>query len=225
MPLVFTHLAFLYRQKGDLTAAVDAVRRALALDPEDADAAGLLGGYLVEAGRPREAARVLAPYAERTDPDPDVLTSRGMALAALGETKAALATFEHARSLSPGNPMSLVNIGTSHLILGDLVHAREAFLAAIDIAPDSARAHSNLGVIAAREGRPEEAIARWRAALALDPRDFQTLFNLATTLRRRGQDSEARLLLERYVSVAPPSEAKDVAAARAWLGATPPRRP
>jgi Flp pilus assembly protein TadD len=79
-----------------------------------------------------------------------------------------------------------------------------------------------LGVIAAREGRLEEAVARWRQALALDPRDFQSLFNLATILKRQGQDAEARLLLERYVKAAPPSEAKDVAAARAWLG-TPAR--
>jgi tetratricopeptide (TPR) repeat protein len=224
MSLVFTHLAFLYRQKGDLRAAVEAVRRALAQNPEDTDAAGLLGGYLVEAGRPKEAARVLAPYAKRAEPDPDVLTARGMALAALGETKAALATFEQARSISPGNSMNLVNIGTTHLMSGDLVHAREAFLAAIDIAPDFARAHNNLGVIAAREGRLEEAVARWRRALALDPRDFQTLFNLATILRRQGKDPEARLLLERYVTVAPPSEAKDVAAARAWLSMDPTHR-
>jgi Flp pilus assembly protein TadD len=140
----------------------------------------------------------------------------------LGDTQAALASFEQARRISPASPMNLVNIGTTHLLSGDLVHAREAFLAAIDIAPDFARAHGNLGVIAAREGRLEEAVARWRQALALDPRDFQTLFNLAMTLRRQGQDAEARLLLERYVKVAPPSEAKDVVAARAWLG-TPDR--
>ncbi len=65
-------------------------------------------------------------------------------------------------------------------------------------------------------------MARWRQALAVDPGDFQTLFNLATILRRQGRDSEARPLFERYVTVAPPSEGKDVAAARAWLGIHPP---
>jgi choline-sulfatase len=224
MPLVFTHLAFLYRQRGDLKAAVDSVRRALALHPEDSEAASLLGGYLVEAGRPKEAASLLEPYVKLAEPDPDVLTSRGMALAALGDTKAALATFERARSLSPGNPMNLVNIGSTYLISGDLVRAREAFLAAIDIAPDFARAHGNLGVIAAREGRLDEAVARWRRVLVLDPLDAQTLFNLATILRRQGKDDEARPLLERYVKAAPPSEAKDIAATRAWLRRVP-RRP
>ena len=68
MPLVYTHLAFLYRQKGDLRAAVEAVRRALALKPDDTDAASLLGGYLVETGRAKEAASVLAPYARRASP-------------------------------------------------------------------------------------------------------------------------------------------------------------
>jgi len=217
MPLVYTHLAFLYRQQGDFAAAVDAGRRALALNPDDTEAAGLVGAYLVEAGRPKEAVRLLEPYAKRVEADPDVLTSRGMALAALGETKAALETFERARTLAPANAMNLVNIGTTYLMAGDRGSARQAFLAALDLAPDLARAHNSLGVIAAQEGRLEEAVGRWRLALAADPRDSQTLFNLATTLRRQGHDAEARALFDRYVKEAPPTEARDVAAARAWL--------
>ena len=221
MSLVFTHLAFLYRQKGDFAAAVNAGRRALALNPEDTEAVALIGAYLVEAGRPKEALKLLEPYAKRAEPDPDVLTSRGMALAALGETKAALETFERARALAPANAMNLVNIGTTYLMAGDRGRAQPAFLAALDLAPDLARAHNSLGVIAAQEGRLEEAVARWRQALAADPRDSQTLFNLATTLRRQGHDAEARAFFERYVKEAPATEARDVAAARAWLKAQP----
>ncbi len=219
MSLVFTHLAFLYRQKGDFAAAVNAGRRALALNPEDTEAVALIGAYLVEAGRPKEALKLLEPYAKRAEPDPDVLTSRGMALAALGETQAALETFEWARALAPANAMNLVNIGTTYLMAGDRGRAQQAFLAALDLAPDLARAHNSLGVIAAQEGRLEEAVARWRQALAADPRDSQTLFNLATTLRRQGHDPEARAFFERYVKEAPAAEARDVAAARAWLKA------
>jgi len=178
MPLVFTQLAFLYRQKGDL------------------EAAGLIGAYLVEAGRPKEAVELLEPYAKRAEPDPDVLTSRGMALAALGDTRAALETFERARTLAPTNAMNLVNIGTTYLMAGDRGRAQQAFLAALDLAPVLARAHNSLGVIAAQGGRLEEAVARWRQALAADPRDSQTLFNLATTLRRQGRDAEARATIE-----------------------------
>jgi arylsulfatase A-like enzyme/Tfp pilus assembly protein PilF len=221
MSLVFTHLAFLYRQKGDLGAAVNAGRRALALNPEDTEAVGLIGAYLVEAGRPREALKLLEPYARRAEPDPDVLTSRGMAMAALGETQAALETFERARTLAPANAMNLVNIGTTYLMAGDRGRAQQALLAALDLAPDLARAHNSLGVIAAQEGRLEEAVARWRQALAADPRDSQTLFNLATTLRRQGHHAEARAFFERYVKEAPATEARDVAAARAWLKARP----
>ncbi len=219
MPLVFTHLAFLYRQKGDLEAAVGAGRRALALNPEDTEAVGLIGAYLVEAGRPREAVKLLEPYANRAEPDPDVLTSRGMALAALGDTKAALETFERALAIAPTNALNLVNIGTTYLMAGDRGRAQQALLAALDLAPELARAHNSLGVIAAQEGRLEEAVARWRKALAADPRDSQTLFNLATTLRRQGHDAEARVLFARYVKEAPATEARDVAAARAWLKA------
>ncbi len=150
-----------------------------------------------------------------------MLTSRGMALAALGDTRAALETFERARTLAPTNAMNLVNIGTTYLMAGDRGRAQQAFLAALDLAPVLARAHNSLGVIAAQEGRLEEAVARWRQALAADPRDSQTLFNLATTLRRQGRDAEARALFERYVKEVPPTEARDLAAARAWLKTQP----
>ena len=45
------------------------------------------------------------------------------------------------------------------------------------------------------------------------------VLHLATTLRRQGHDAEARAFFERYVKEAPATEARDVAAARAWLKA------
>jgi Flp pilus assembly protein TadD len=218
MPVAYLHLAFLERARGDLPAAVTALRRALALRPDDTETVALLGVYLGEAGHPREAADLLEPFTRRPQPDLDVLTARGMALAALGRRDDALATFRAARAAYPTSAMVLVNIGTVQLMGGDAQSARRSFEEALQADPGLARAHNSLGVIAAREGRLDEAVERWKRAATLDPTDYQTLFNLGSTLRRLGREAEARPYLEAYLRQAPAAvDARDIARVRAWL--------
>jgi arylsulfatase A-like enzyme/Flp pilus assembly protein TadD len=218
MPLAYLHLAYLERARGNIGRAIMAARKAFELRPLDAESVSLYAVYLTEAGRAKEAAEVLAPYMTTVQPDPDVLTARGMALASLGRWEEALETFQRSRVTDPSNARMLVNSGTVYLMAGDLPHARQAFEAVLDIDPGVARAHNSLGVIAAREGRTDEAIERWRRAVALDSRDYQTLFNLGVTLRKAGREAEARPYLEAYLKAAPAAlERRDIARVRTWL--------
>ncbi len=218
MPMAYLHLAYLKRAQGDLPAAIAAARKAFEMQPLAAESVSLYTVYLTEAGHAKEAADVLEPYMTAVKPDLDVLTSRGMALAALKRPAEALATFERGRAVDPSNPLVLVNVGTVYLMTGDRARAREAFEAALELDSGVARAHNSLGVIAAQEGRMAEAVERWRRAVALDPRDYQTLFNLGVTLRGQGRAEEARPYLEAYLRSAPPAlEARDIARVRGWL--------
>ncbi len=219
MELGHLHLAYLERAHGDLDAAIASLGRALALRPTDPEAVSLLGVYLTEAGRARQAVEVLRPFATGPEADLDVLTAYGMALASLGRGREAERVFEGARVEHPTNATVLVNLGTVLLMEGEVVRARQAFEAALDIDPEAARAHNSLGVIAAKEGRKEEAIARWKRAVALNGEDYQTLFNLGSVLWAQGRREEARPYLEAYLRVAPPAlEGRDMARVRALLG-------
>jgi choline-sulfatase len=219
MQLSYLHLAYLERARGDLAAAVAAARRAFELRPLDAETVGLYGVYLTESGHPREAAEVLEPYMTAVKPDVDVITARGMALAALGRRAEALATFDRALQADPTNAQVLLNIGTVHLMGGDARQAGQAFVAALELDPTLAKAHNSLGVIAAQGGRLDEAVGHWRQAVALNPSDWQTLFNLGSTLRAQGRTAEARPYLESYLKAAPRAlEARDIARVRQWLG-------
>jgi tetratricopeptide (TPR) repeat protein len=224
MPLAYLHEAHLQQARGDLAAAVEAARKAVALRPDDAESAALLAVYLTQAGRPREAVDLLEPYAAAARPDLDVLTARGMALAALGRREDALLTFARARDADPSNAMALVNIGTVHLMAGEIGPAEASFEAALRIDPGVARAHNSLGVIAARKGRQGEAIERWKRAASLDPGDYQTLYNLGSALRQQDRVAEARPYLEAYLREAPVAlEGADIAKVRGWLGEPAPR--
>ena len=187
MPLAWQQLGFLRRAIGDLPGAVAAMKRAIALKPDDADTVALLGIYLNEAGSAREAERLLAPFARGATPDLDVLIAHGVSLAALGRRQDALAAFERVRTLDSSHALAPVNIGTVHLMAGEHAEAARWFAQALELDPNVARAHNSLGVIAAQEGRLEEAIGHWREAARLDPHDPQTLFNLGTALVRLGR--------------------------------------
>lgn len=212
-------LAYLERARGNLDAAIKAARRAVSLRPLDPEGLSLLGAYLTEAGRAREAVEILDPYFRAAALDYDVVTALGLARAALGQVAQAREAFETARRLDPGNAMGLVNLGTLALMNGDRVSARQALTEALSIDPATAKAHNTLGVMAAQEGRLDEAIGHWRTAAESNPRDYQTLFNLASTLDRMGRGEEAEPYFRRYLEVAPEAlESRDIERVRRRLG-------
>jgi tetratricopeptide (TPR) repeat protein len=218
MPLLLVQLSLLQREAGDSRAAVKSAEQALALGPDDPQTAATLASHLNDAGRFKDAADLLEPYARRADPSLDVLLTRGAALASLGRPKEALVAFERVHEIAPRNAMALVNIGTVHLGARDYPRAREAFLAALALGPGLARTHNALGVLAAETGHPAEAIARWRETVGLDPRDYDALFNLGLMLRKEGRTDEARVVLDRFAREAPSTVyAADIRRARGWL--------
>jgi arylsulfatase A-like enzyme/tetratricopeptide (TPR) repeat protein len=225
MDIVLQHLAYLRRARGDLAGAVDAARRALALNSADTVAAATLGAYLNESSRSREAEEVLRPYATASDPDVDVLFAYGAAQAQDGERAEALATLGRARVLDPTNAMALVNIGTVQLMEKDYGAAKASFEQALTLEPRLSRAYNSLGIIAAEGGRPDEAIALWKKAVAINPTEYDTLFNLGDFLVRQGRRAEARSFFEMFEKRAPDAlYARDLAWIRKWLAADGARR-
>jgi arylsulfatase A-like enzyme/Tfp pilus assembly protein PilF len=218
MAVTWTHLAFLYNQAGDHASAVRAIRRALDLNPGSPDVASLFAAYLTEAGLAKEVLPRLEPYVRVPQPDFDVLTAYGVALASVNRADEALSVFEQARTLDPASGLPLTNIGTVHLMRGDAARASSAFTAALGLDPTLARAHNGLGVIAAQRGAFDEAAAHWRQAVSLDPHDYQVLYNLGDVLVKLGRPAEARPYWERYLQEAPPaSDEMDRARVRSWL--------
>jgi arylsulfatase A-like enzyme/tetratricopeptide (TPR) repeat protein len=197
-------LAHLEREAGDLKAAVAALRKALALSPDDVTTATLLGAYLTQAGRAREAGALLEPFAKREKPDVDLLGARALALAGQGRAEDALAELERARALDPSNAMVLVEAGTVSLMRNDRSAARAAFEEALRVNPETARAWSSLGALDADEGRLEEAAACWRKAVAADPAELEKLLGLGLALRAQGRPEAARPYLDFFLQSAPP---------------------
>jgi choline-sulfatase len=225
MPAAWLQMAILQRKRGDMTAAIDALKRLIAITPEDGGNAAVLGQYLTDAGRASEAVALLRPYAAAAEPALDVLTAQGVALARLGRLADAAAMLERARQADPSNAMARVELGTVRLLAGQNALARRAFEDALALDAGLAMAHHSLGLLAAKEGREDEALVHWREALERDPGHADALFRMGSTLARRGRADEARPYLEAFVARAPqPLYAREVVNATAWLRTHPARK-
>ena len=218
MAVSLMHLAHLEREAGNLTGGIDALRRALAIQPSSGETASLLATYLTEAGRPAEAVSLLDPFSVRPDADVQVLVTSALARARLGQHDAALADVERARALDPTSAAIPLHAGTIQMMAGRIDAARAAFEEALERNPSLARAHSSLGAIAAGRGDRDAALAHWRAATSSDAAEFRTVLGVGAALARGGRGAEARPYLEFFVSAAPPAQyAREIARAREWL--------
>lgn len=121
MHAALLQLALLRRKLGRLGPAVEALEQALAVSPDDAGTAALLGGYLSESGRPREAERLLDAFARRRRPSLEVLVAHGIALSELGRHRESAAALARAAALDPSNAMTRVQLGTARLMAGDQI--------------------------------------------------------------------------------------------------------
>jgi arylsulfatase A-like enzyme/cytochrome c-type biogenesis protein CcmH/NrfG len=206
MPLTLFHLAHLERESGNLREGIQALRKAVALVPDNSETVVMLATYLTQDGRAAEAVELLDPFARGQTADMDVLTARAIALAKLGRFNDALADLSRALEEDPSNGRLFVETGTIHLMAGDRTEARQAWEAALRINPKLARAHTSLGVMSLEERLPAEAMDHWKAATALDPREYRTILAFALSFAQGGRTAEARAALEFFIATAPPSQ-------------------
>ena len=218
MAISRVYLAQIERERGNLRAAINALRPAAALNPDDVETMSLLGASLTEAGRAREAAALLEPLARMEAPDPQIVTAYSLALARLGRTADALTALDRARAQDPSNARLLVETGTVRMIANNRAGARKDFEAALARNPELARAHSSLGVLAADERKLQEAIDHWGRAVKLDPREYRTVLGVGAALARAGRTVEARTYFDFLASSSPPPEyAREIDRARLTL--------
>ncbi len=139
---------------GEREEAVEALERALALEPGDMERHLTLAWLLKEMGRPEQAAHQFRTVLE-TD-DPDLLAKAG-----------ALLTL--ALRLNPGHGPQLNTLGVWHLRHGRGEEGRRALEKAAALLPDEADPRLNLAVLHAAANQLDQARAHVRQVLATQP--------------------------------------------------------
>ncbi len=97
---------------------------------------------------------------------------------ALGDAKAAVASYRTASQLDPQAILPLVNAAIAHARSGENDKAEQALRQALKRAPESAAAHFNLGLLQAGKNELPAAEVSLKKALAADPRMAAAAYNL-----------------------------------------------
>ncbi|HEX9730617.1 MAG TPA: tetratricopeptide repeat protein [Thermoanaerobaculia bacterium] len=166
----------------------------------------LLGTLYVELGRPGDAARVLAPLADREDADAAVLYNAGRASQALGALPAAEAYFERSVALVPVSPAGR-ELG---LLWGGRGRSFDAYRLLRPWAlanPDDAEARIAAAACALRLERGAEAD---ELIAGLPESDPKVAMLRGQSLLQRGKPEEAVALLEPFRDNVPPEMRGDL---------------
>ena len=202
----YVFLGKVRRAAGQNDAALDAIRQALKLDPNDAEAQLTLCLLLAQAGKMDEAIEV-AKSALTNDPaNPEFNRVLGGLLTQAGKEDEALALYKGLLEKYPNNE-AVVHLARSGLSViyvnrGDFAKGEAELEALLEREPEDAGVNNDLGYLYADQGKNlEKAEAMIRKAIQEEPENPAYLDSLGWVLFKRGKAKEAVGYLEKAVSL------------------------
>jgi tetratricopeptide (TPR) repeat protein len=175
-PDALHYLGVLAGQAGHHDAAIDLIRKSLALRPGDSDARLNLASSLA---------------------------LHALSLQRAGQSEQAIALLRESLSLEPQNADTCMHLGIALRDAGKLDEATAVLRCAVELNPQSADAHNNLGNVLQEKRELTEAVDCFRKSLSLRPDHGEALNNLGNALREQGRLDEAQSALRRALDLRP----------------------
>lgn len=154
---------------GEYAAALEHYKKAVDLNPDDADSLNNLGQLLARNGDPAAA----IPYFQKAAQlYPSVWAYRfnlAHAHGRLGNWSQAVDDYRQARNLFPDDYVTHFNLGMALHRMGDEEAAVFEFRKGAELAPSEPSFHLSLGISYEQLNRPEEALKSYEQYLALSP--------------------------------------------------------
>ena len=157
----------------------------------------------IEAGRPKEAARLCRQLLKRQPDHPEALNLAGIAAFHSGDSERALKHLRAATARQPDHADSHNNLGNVLRMTGAYGEAEEAYRRALAIEPAHRDAPFNLGLVLEALDRPAEAIEAYRRVMELRPDFADGQLSLANALKALGRLDEAEEAYRRAIELAP----------------------
>ena len=196
-------LGHVNRQSGDLTAALEYLRRAATLDPSrlrlKCDAAAVLCAL----GRFDEAQTDYQSILQQDADNVDALIGLGLVERQRGDYEASLAFFQAGLTGHPEHDKLKAHAAAAFRLLDRLDEAESLYKSAVQRDPRDATSMRGLAQIAAARGQYDAAIEYTQTACALDPLNIDTRLSLAALNRDIGRVAEATAIVEEILAAAP----------------------
>ena len=196
--------------------AIDDYDKLVKLLPSDSDVHYRRGAALINAGRYQSALAALEMAIELDPSNAEARLRRGYAYMRLSDDKTygdynaltdrpedAIADFDEAIRLRPGQGMVYTFRGRAFMELGQLDRALVDLSKAIDLAPDDPLAYLDRGRTLMLSGRLDEAVADFDRALELDANRVDALVGRGEARTKLGLLDDALEDLERAVNLDP----------------------
>jgi protein O-GlcNAc transferase len=177
--------------RGKLAAAEQSYRRALALEPNDAESWSNLGCTLWKLDRLAEAESCLMRAVALRPKLTDAHNNLGGVLEARGQLEQAGERYRIAIGLDTARPEPHCNRGSVLHRLGRFEEAVAEYVCALKLTPSFADAWSNLGAALQAMGNVVDGEKCLLRAIEISPSHSRALSNLADVLRIQGKFSQA----------------------------------
>jgi len=197
------NLGNVFREQGNLDAAVECFRRAVSIKPDYTQAYNNLGivyqaqGVMAAAAESYRKALSLKPdYAEAHN-------NLGIVLRAQGEPDAAAESYRMALAFKPNYAEAHYGLGNAFHEQGRLDEAVFHYRQALSLKPNDAEIYNSLGIVLQKQRKIDEAINCYRSALSLHPDYADAFGNLGGALRAQGHLDEALACFQQVIRLMP----------------------
>jgi Tfp pilus assembly protein PilF/peroxiredoxin len=208
-------LGTLLARSGETVGARAAFERALALQPDLAEANNDLGALLAQSGSLDEAIGRFRAALASIPEYPDALNNLGYALLLTGRDEEARALYEKALTLQPDFPEVLNNLGLLYGRAGDMDRAERYFRDALGRRPDYGEAANNLALVFVSRGHTDAAVALLQGVLKQTPEYEAAYVTLAKVHFSAGRSNEGIAVLDQLLQ-RNPKHAVAVELLRQW---------
>jgi tetratricopeptide (TPR) repeat protein len=193
-------LGQLYTVKHDGKKAEDEFKTAQALEPDSEEVVLNLARLYGENGDLARAAKVIeaVPAADRS---PKMEFALGAAYDQLKQPKDAIAAYQRAADMDPGDERTLDALGQALLNDNQLDEALKQFKQLAEADPEDAEALIHISEIQRRQGKYEDALATVRKAREKDPSSLEAGYNEGLLLDVLARYEEAAQVYEKMVDL------------------------
>jgi tetratricopeptide (TPR) repeat protein len=197
------HVGIVGFQIGNFDMAVNFIRSAVAVNPDDAAAHSNLGNALREQQRFEDALRSYERAIQLNGGDADTFFNRGLALQTLQQPDEALRSYDQALAINAGDDQAWSHRAAVLLQTKAYAEALQSAQQALSLNSHNAEAYSHCGNALQEMGQLEEAEASYRRALELFPDYAEAHYRLGNLLLSRERFDAAVQCFGKAIALAP----------------------
>ena len=193
-------LGQLYTVKHDAKKAEEQFHIAQDIEPESEEVVLNLARLYAESGDIQHAAKVIqnVPEADRT---PKMEFALGAAFDQLKNSKDAIAAYQRAADMDPGDAQTLDALAQALLADNQLDEALKQFKLVTEADPENVEPLIHIGEIQRRQGKYEDALVTIRKARKMDPTSLEAGYNEGLLLDVLGRYDEATQTYEKMLEL------------------------